>query len=160
MSLERSSAPDFTLESTAGDLATLSETLEDGPTVVLINRGHWCSFRAERLQTFGEVAYDLWYDDVDVLPVVTDHLGEATEMRDRYDLEVQLLVHPDGEVADRYSATEQTSHGLTGLAATYVADADGIVRYEWVADDPADRTYGNFVRYYVRNDFADPFAGD
>jgi len=36
VSLEHSSAPDFTLESTAGEAVTLSETLEDGPAVVLI----------------------------------------------------------------------------------------------------------------------------
>jgi len=161
VSLEHSSAPEFTLESTAGEAVTLSETLEDGPSVVLINRGHWCSFCAEQLQTFSEVAYDLWFNDgVDVLPVLTDSLGKATEMRDRYDLAIQLLADPDGEVTEQYSDTEQTSHGLTGVAATYVVDGDGTVRYEQVADHPGDRTYGNFVRYFVRNDFADPFDGD
>ena len=58
----------------------------------------------------------------------------------------------------RGCATEQTSHGLTGIAATYVIDEDGVVRYEQVADHPADRTYGNWVRYFVRNGFEDPFA--
>ena len=41
MSLAYDDAPDFTLDSTAGEPVTLSETLDDGPTVVLINRGHW-----------------------------------------------------------------------------------------------------------------------
>jgi len=160
MSLEGSDAPDFTLDSTAGEPVTLSQTLDDGPTVVLINRGHWCSFCAEQLQTFSEVSYDLWFHDgVDVLPVVTDPLGAVTEMRDRYDLDVQLLADPAGEVARQYSGSEETSHGLTGIAATYVVDAYGTVRYEQVADHPGDRTYGNFVRYYVRNGFSDPFDG-
>jgi peroxiredoxin len=159
VTLEGATAPDFTLESTAGEPVTLSETLDDGPTVVLINRGHWCSFCAEQLQTFSEVAYDLWlHGDVDVLPVVTDSLGSATEMRDQYGLDVQLLANPDGEVVAQYSGTEDTSHGLTGVGATYVIDTDGVVRYEQVADHPADRTCGNYVRYFVRNDFADPFG--
>ena len=73
MSLETADAPDFTLDSTGGEPVTLSETLDSGPTVVLINRGHWCSFCAEQLQTFSEVSYDLWFNDgVDILPVVTD----------------------------------------------------------------------------------------
>lgn len=55
------------------------------------------------------------------------------------------------------SGTEQTSHGTTGIAATYVVDTDGVVRYEQVAEDVTDRTYGNFVRYYVRDDYGDPF---
>ncbi|WP_152040062.1 peroxiredoxin family protein [Salinigranum salinum] len=159
MSLEHSAAPDFTLESTAGEELTLSDTLDDGPTVVLINRGHWCSFCAEQLQTFSAVSYDLWFNDgVDILPVVTDPIGPVTEMRDRYDLDIQLLADPDGEVADRYSGVEETSHGLTGIAATYVVDDDGTVQYEQVADHPGDRTHGNFVRYFIRGGFADPFG--
>ena len=160
MTLQETTAPDFTLESTSGDEVTLSETLADGPTVVLVNRGHWCSFCAEQLQTFSEVSYDLWFNDgVDILPIVTDPIGPLTEMRDRYDLDIQLLADPEGDVAERYSGTEQTSHGLTGIAATYVIDSDGNVQYEQVADHPGDRTYGNFVRYFIRNDFADPFGG-
>jgi peroxiredoxin len=159
VSLEHSTAPDFTLESTAGEEVTLSDTLDDGPTVVLINRGHWCSFCAEQLQTFSAVSYDLWFNDgVDILPVVTDPIGPVTEMRDRYDLDIQLLADPDGEVADRYSGTEETSHGLTGVAATYIVDADGTVQYEQVAGHPGDRTYGNFVRYFIRGGFAAPFG--
>lgn len=158
MSLEGEQAPDFTLESTSGETVTLSETLASGPTVVLVNRGHWCSFCAEQLGTFSEVSYDLWFNDgVDVLPVVTDTRGKLVEMRDRFDYDFQLLADPDGEVAERYSGTEQTSHGLTGIAATYVVDEDGLVRYEQVADHPADRTYGNWVRYFIRNGFEDPF---
>ena len=48
MSLEDESAPEFTLESTAGEEVTLSDSLEDGPAVVVVNRGHWCSFCAEQ----------------------------------------------------------------------------------------------------------------
>ncbi|SFF88848.1 Peroxiredoxin [Halopelagius inordinatus] len=160
MSLEQTQAPDFTLENTAGGETTLSETLDSGPTVVLVNRGHWCSFCAEQLQTFSEVSYDLWFNDgVDVVPVVTDPIDDVTEMRDRFDLDIQLLADPEGSVADRYSGTEETSHGLTGVAATYVVDEDGTVRYEHVSDHPADRTHGNWVRYFVRNGYEDPFEG-
>ena len=159
MTLEQDDAPTFTLPSTAGGDVSLQETLEDGPTVVLINRGHWCSFCAEQLQTFSEVAYDLrFHDNVDILPVVTDPLPALVEMRDRFDLEFQLLADPDGAVAEQYSGVEETSHGTTGIAATYVIDTDGIVRYEQVADDPADRTYGNWIRYFLRNDFENVFA--
>jgi peroxiredoxin len=159
MSLEGDAAPDFTLDSTAGESVTLSETLDDSATVVLINRGHWCSFCAEQLQTFSEVSYDLWFnEDVNILPIVTDSVPKLREMRDRFDLDFQLLADPDGEVAERYSGTEETSHGVTGVAATYVLDGEGTVRYEQVADHPADRTYGNRIRYFVRSGYEDPFG--
>jgi len=147
MPLRDEDAPEFTLETTAGGEVSLSDHLEDGPAVVRINRGHWCSFCAEQLQTFSEMSYDLWFnDDVDARPVVTDPVPELVEMRDRFDFDFQLLADPDVEVADQYSGTEETSHGTTGIAATYVVDADGVVRYEQVADHPADRTHGNWVR--------------
>ncbi|AEH39229.1 peroxiredoxin family protein [Halopiger xanaduensis] len=159
MGLEGEQAPDFTLPSTAGNEVSLSDRLEDGPAIVIINRGHWCSFCAEQLQTFSEVSYDLWFNEnVDVLPVVTDPLARVTEMRDRYDLEIQLQADPDGEVAEQYSGTEETSHGLTGISGVYVIDEEGTVRFEQVADHPADRTYGNWVRYFIRNDYEDPFG--
>ncbi|MCL7416302.1 MAG: redoxin domain-containing protein, partial [Halalkalicoccus sp.] len=105
-----------------------------------------------------EVSYDLWFNDnVDILPVVPSPLGRVTEMRDRYDLDIQLLADPDGEVAEQYSGTEETSHGVTGISGVYVIDEDGEVRYEQVADDLTDRVYGNWIRYFVRNDFEDPF---
>lgn len=160
MSLEGEQAPGFSLESTTGDEVSLADATADGPAVVLVNRGHWCSFCAEQLQTFSEVEYDLWFnDDVSILPVVTDPVGKLVEMRDRYDLSTQLLADPDGDVVEQYSGTEQTSHGLTGIAATYVVDEEGVIRYEQVADHPGDRTYGNWVRYFVRNGFEDPFSG-
>jgi peroxiredoxin len=159
VTLEGSEAADFSLESTTGGEVSLEETLESGPTIVLVNRGHWCSFCAEQLATFSRVYEDLRFNEgVDVLPVVTSELPKLVEMRDRFDYRFQLLADPDGDIAEQYSGTEQTSHGLTGVAGTYVVDTDGVVQYEQVADDPADRTYGNWVRYYLRNDFADPFG--
>ncbi|USZ68558.1 peroxiredoxin family protein [Halorussus salilacus] len=159
MSLEGETAPEFALESTSGGEVSLEDTLDSGPTVVLVNRGHWCSFCAEQLATFSRVFEDLRFNDgVDVLPVVTSELPKLVEMRDRFDYDFQLLADPDGEVAERYSGTEETSHGLTGVAGTYVVDTDGVVRYEQVADRPDDRTYGNWVRYFIRNDFEDPFG--
>ncbi|NEU56875.1 peroxiredoxin [Halorussus sp. MSC15.2] len=159
MPLEGSEAPEFTLESTSGGEVSLEETLETGPTIVLINRGYWCSFCAEQLATFSRVYEDLRFNEgVDVLPVVTSELPKLVEMRDRFDYNFQLLADPDGDVAEQYSGTEQTSHGLTGVAGTYVVDTDGQVRYEQVAGDVSDRTYGNWVRYFVRNDFEDPFG--
>jgi len=159
MSLEGNQAPEFELQSTTGETVSLSETLESGPTVVIINRGYWCSFCAEQLATISRVYEDLRFNDgVDVLPVVTSEFHEVSEMRDRFDYRFPLLADPEGEVAQRYSGTEETSHsGTTGIAALYVVDEDGEVRYEQVADDISDRTYGNYLRYFIREDYGGAF---
>ncbi|MFB6221918.1 MAG: peroxiredoxin family protein [Halolamina sp.] len=159
MSLEGSQAPEFELESTNGDTVSLSETLATGPTVVVINRGWWCSFCAEQLATINRVFEDLKFNDgVDVLPVVTSEFGDVAAMQDRFDYNFPLLVDPEGEVAEQYSGTEQTdAGGPTGIAATYVVDQDGEVRYEQVAEDITDRTYGNYLRYLIREDYGGAF---
>lgn len=159
MSLEGQQAPEFELDSTSGGTVSLSETLESGPTVVVINRGAWCSFCAEQLSTFSRVAEDLKFNDgVDFLPVVPSDLEDVVEMRDRFDYRFQLAADPDGDVAEQYSGTEQTGHGLTGITGTFVVDTDGIVRYEQVGADLTDRTYGNYLRYFIRDDSGEAFG--
>lgn len=160
MPVEGDPAPDFALASTAGGEIELSETLERGPTVLLFNRGTWCSYCAEQLQTFSDLEYDLWrHLDADILPIVGDPLPELVEMRDRFGLRLQLLSDSDLDVAERYAGTEVTDdHGEIPLAATYVVDRAGIVRYAQVADHPADRTYANWIRHFIRNEFERPYA--
>lgn len=104
------------------------------------------------------MCYDLWFNhDVDLLPVVVDPLQKVTEMRGRYDLDMQLPTDFDGEVAAEYSRTEETPHGLTGIADTYVIEEEGVVRYEDVSEHPADRTHGNWVRYFHTQRLRGPF---
>jgi len=159
MSLEGSQAPEFELETSNGDTVALSETLERGPTVVVINRGYWCSFCAEQLATFSRVFEGLRFNNgVDVLPVVTSDPGDVAAMQDRFDYRFPLLADPEGEVAEQYSGTEETAHSdTTGIAATYIVDENGEVRYEQIADGITDRTYGNYVRYVIRDEFGDAF---
>ena len=62
------------------------------------------------------VAEDLKFNDgVDFLPVVPSELEDVVEMRDRFDYRFQLAADPGGDVAEQYSGTEQTSHGLTDI---------------------------------------------
>ena len=160
MSLRGDQAPDFELERTGGGTVRLSETLDDGPSVVLLNRGAWCSYCAEQLQTFSNHAYDLWrHLNVDVLPVMGDPVGDLAEMRDRFDLRLQLLSDPDLEVAEAYTGIEdEATHGPIPIAGTFVVDPEGLVRYEQVSETPADRTYANYVRHFVRDGYQRPYA--
>ena len=153
-------APDFTLPSTAGGEVSLEEKLRTGPVVVVTNRGYWCSYCAEQLQTYSDHAYDLWrHLDVDVLPILGDPVPALVEMRDRFDLRLQLLSDADLEVVPDYAGTEQTERfGEIPLPGTFVIDGEGIVRYAHVGENPADRTYANYVRHFVREGFEEPYG--
>jgi peroxiredoxin len=80
-------------------------------------------------------------------------------MRDRYDLKLQLLSDPDHEVTRAY--TEVVEHDWREdytRSGTFVVDTEGVVRYEQVADTAADRTYANFVRYFVNRGYEDHYG--
>lgn len=159
MSLLGERAPDFTVASTAGGTVTLTDALDAGPAVVVPFRGYWCSYCAEQLQTFSNHAYDLWrHFDTTILPVCGDDVPALVEMRDRFELTLQLFADPDLEVARAYSGTETYSpHGEIPISGTFIVDTDGIVRYEQIAAHPADRTYANFVRHFIKNDYQHPY---
>jgi peroxiredoxin len=160
MSLLGKQAPDFTLENTAGKEITLSETLDGGPTVVIMFRAAWCSFCAEQLQTFSALSYDLWHNhDVDILPVSSDSIGNLAEMRDRYGLKLQLLSDPEYEATRVY--TEVVPHDRRDdytKAGTFVVDTDGKIRYEQISETAADRTYANFIRYCIKRGYEDHYG--
>jgi peroxiredoxin len=150
----------FRLPSTTGGDVSLSETLQRGPAVVLFLRGHWCSYCAEQLQTFSHHSYDLWrHLDVEILPVVGDRLPDLVEMRDRFDLRIQLLSDPELAVARQYTGIENSeTRGKISVAGTFVIDSDEIVQYRHIAENPADRTYANYVRHFVRGGFQRPYS--
>lgn len=153
-------APPFTLPSTDGGEVRLEDKLRTGPVVVVTNRGYWCSYCAEQLGTFSALAYDLWRNhDTDVLPIVGDPIPKLVEMRDRFELRLQLLSDADLAVAPAYAGTEETrTYGEIPIAGTFVIDPDGIVRYAQVAENAADRTYANYVRHFISNDFDPPYG--
>jgi len=154
-------APNFEVETTAGETIRLSETLDHGPTVVVVFRGPWCSFCAEQLQTFGELSYDLWRNhDVTVLPVTGTETPPLVEMRDRFDLGIQLCSDPELSVARAYTGVEENRrHGAIPIPGTFVVDADGTVQYAQVAERPDDRVYAASVRKFVTSGFEDPYPG-
>ena len=152
-------APPFTLPSTAGGEVSLADELRSGPVILVTNRGYWCSYCAEQLQTYSHHAYDLWRNHgTTVLPILGDPVPRLVEMRDRFDLRLQLLADTDLEVVDTYARTERTDrHGEIPVAATVIIDGDGTIRYRQVASDPSDRTYANYARHFVTNGMAAPY---
>lgn len=152
-------APEFELSDTAGGTTSLAETTDHGPAVLVFNRGYWCSYCAEQLQTFSALEYDLWrHLNVSVVPIVGDPIPDLVKMRDRFDLSLQLCADEDLSVSRQYGGIEQTtSHGEIPMPATYVVDETGTIRYEQIAENPADRTYANYVRALIRDGFEPPY---
>lgn len=159
MTLVGEPAPDFTVRSTAGGELTLSETLSSGPTIVIPFRGQWCSYCAEQLTTFSMLEYDLWrHHGASIVPVTGDPIPDLIEMRDRFNLRLQLHSDPELLVASAYSGIEDhPSHGQIPVSGTFIVDTDCIVRYEQIAQNASDRTYANFVRHFLNEGYEHPY---
>lgn len=155
MVAEGDPAPTFELDSTAGGTQRLEDSLTTGPTAIVVFRGYWCSYCAEQLQTFSNLAYDLWrHFDTDVLPITGDPVPDLVEMRDRFELTVQLLSDPDLDVTPAYTGIEDhPTYGPIPVPGTFIVDTDGIVQYAHVAEHTADRTYANLVRHTIKGGF-------
>lgn len=98
------------------------------------------------------------HQGVDVLPLANVPVPELRAFRDLYDLRMPLLSDPGFDVSREYSGvTEHSTHGEHTRAGTYVIDPDGVVRYEHVSEHSADRTYANFVRYFLKRDYEDAY---
>lgn len=150
-------ANQFELTSTAGGEIDLMSTLDGGPTVLIFFRGGWCSFCAETLQSYSELAYDMWrHQDVDILPITGDTIPSLIEMRDRFDLSVQLLSDPDLLVTKQYTRVEENdTYGDIPVPATYVIDQTAEVRFRQIATRPDERVFANYVRLFIKNEFRD-----
>ncbi len=157
---EGDQAPAFELPSTTGGEVSLAAMLDRGTLVVLFNRGVWCSYCAEQLQTFSNLEYDLWRNhDTNVVGISGDSVPAHRQMQDRFDLSVPLLTDRSLDVADEWVGIEETdAHGDIPYAATFVIDPEGVVRYAHHADNAADRTYANYVRHFVAGGFEQPYA--
>lgn len=88
-----------------------------------------------------------------------DAVGDLMEMRDRFDLQLQLLSDPEREVTKSYTeVVADAGGGDCTRSGTFVVDADRTVRYEQVETSAADRTYANYVRQFVKQGYEDVYG--
>jgi peroxiredoxin len=138
-------APDFTLPgAAAGTVEThgIAEYTDRGWAVVLVFypfdfhpacTDQWCSLRDADWLTL--------VDDVVVLGVGSDGAYAHREYADRHNIQFPLLSDTDGTVSRAYGVLtdEFEGHRDVPRRATFVVDADRVVRFAWSADSPADQ---------------------
>ncbi|BCX48700.1 peroxiredoxin [Haloferula helveola] len=150
-------APDFTLKNAKGDAVTLSHLLKEGPVVLTWYRGGWCPYcnialvaMQEKLPEFKKAGAQL----VALSPELPDKTLSTAE---KNKLEFEVLTDLNHKVAKEYGiAFELTpkvrelykqffdltefngadaGDGTLPLAATYVIDTDGTVRWAFLDAD-------------------------
>jgi thioredoxin-dependent peroxiredoxin len=123
-------APDFALESDAGERVRLSD-LKGKPVVLYFypkDDTPGCTTQARGIR-------DAWQDFAErgavVLGVSPDTAESHARFREKYGLPFTLLADPDHEVAERYGVwAEKQNDGKTYMGierSTFVIDDDGVV---------------------------------
>ncbi len=114
-------APDFTLQTLAGEPVTLSEFR--GQVVVVNLWASWCPPCREEMPALERAYQALPPEGVEFLAVNTtyqDSLTEAASFAERYGLSFPILTDQTGEVARLYQ--------LRALPSTFFIDSWGVIR--------------------------------
>jgi len=136
-------APSFTATYRGNEHETfeLDENIGDGPTVLAFFPGAFTPPCSNEMVALQERLDELEEAGATLLGISADSSFTLGAFADEYDLEFDLVSDMQGGAIDAYDLSlDLPDLGLYGVAnrAVYVLNEDGIVTYEWVADDPTN----------------------
>lgn len=150
-------APDFTLTNALGDSVSLKEQLANGPVVLTWYRGGWCPYCNITLHYLQEQLPKFKMAGATLLALTPEVPDSSLSTSEKHSLEFEVLSDVGNKVAREYgivfdltpdvAEAYQESFNLEAfngddshqlpLAATYIIDTNGVVRYAFI--DPEYR---------------------
>lgn len=136
-------APDFTVPGANGRIIqrySLSESLEDGPVVLLFYPFDFGPICATGHCGFKEAEWLTIEEGVDVWGISPDSAYSHRRFVREYDLKFPLLCDRLGAVADSYGVLleEFEDHSAVPTRSIVAVDGEQVVRYVWRADAQYD----------------------
>ena len=148
-------APDFTLNSAAGDSVTLSSLLESGPVVMVWYRGEWCPYCNIYLEDIQAHVDDFKKAGAHVVAISPETPDRGWTLQDKNDIEYYVLSDLGSKVAKEYGvaytlppkiaeyyqegfdlhAKNADDSDILPLAASYVINQDGKITYAFLDAD-------------------------
>ncbi len=131
-------APDFSLLAALGDDPVKLSELRGAPVVLLFVPLAFSDTCTEELCSVAE-NYKMWSDaGVKVLGISIDSPFVNAKWREEMGAPFPVLSDFNKEAAARYGVLNEDFFGLRGVAnrSAFVVDADGVVKYAWVAEHP------------------------
>ncbi|MBZ4324058.1 AhpC/TSA family protein [Streptomyces sp. SCA2-4] len=153
-------APGFTLPSAKGETVVLSDLLARGPVVLSFYRGAWCPFCNLELRALQQRLPDVTARGARLVAVSPEVPDESLSLSERHGLAFDVLSDEGCETAARYGLAFDLPDDLADvydelgfdlkrvnnghrrtlpMPATYVIDAEGVIRWSFVAADYAVR---------------------
>src|SRR3954452_9850176 len=149
-------APDFELPDARGGSVTLAGLLSDAPVVLVFYRGAWCPYCKLQLRAFQAALADIHAAGATLVAISPQTPDNSLTLAEQAELAFPVLSDVGNAVAHRYGlvfalgAEDRELHSDIGIDVTafngddswelpapavFVVDADGTIRYAWVAGD-------------------------
>ncbi len=153
-------APDFVLPNAVGEGVRLSVRLAAGPVVLSFYRGGWCPYCNLELQALQSALPEIEHAGGQLLAVSPQAPDASLSTKEKVDLDFEVLSDAGNAVASDYGlvftlpeavqeaydgfgidleATNGDDSSRLPMPATYVIDADRVVRYAFVKADYTQR---------------------
>lgn len=172
-------AIDATLKTANGESVTLSQEWSEGPVVLMWYRGGWCPYCNLQLKAMNDRIKSLESTGAKLLVVSPELPEKSQETIDRNQLEMTILHDPHNELAQKYGIVFKLPDSLLPLyrdrlglsqyngddsmqlplAATYVIDQEGTIRYSYLEEDYKKRAEPTEVMAAVRSLVGPPQTG-
>lgn len=134
-----SKAPEFSLVDTTRTVRTLAE-FAGRKTVLAFFPAAFTGACTKEMCTFQDSLADLNGLDAHVVGISVDGPFANAEFAAKNKLDFPLLSDYKGEIVRSYDVVLENFAGLDGYTtaqrAVFVLDADGVIRYKWVAENP------------------------
>lgn len=150
-------APDFTLKNAKGADVTLSTLLKDGPVVLTWYRGGWCPYCNLTLAALQKALPDIKATGAQLVALTPELPDKSLTTAEKNSLKFQVLTDLNNEIAKRYNVAFELTPEVAKrykqhfdlveyngaeagdttlpLAATYIIDRTGMVRYAFLDAD-------------------------
>jgi mycoredoxin-dependent peroxiredoxin len=129
-------APDFTLPSTSGQKVTLS-SLRGKPVLLAFFPLAFSSTCTAELCDMRDDYAQFESRGVTIVPISVDHTYSLKEYKAKYNMQVDMLSDFRRDVSKLYGVLLEER--FYAKRAYFLIDADGIVRWEHVEDNPSNR---------------------
>ncbi len=152
-------APDFTLKNALGEEVSLSSYLNKGPVILTWYRGGWCPYCNITLASLQEFLSQYKAEGASLIALTPEVPDKSITTKEKLELEFEVLSDLNNKIAKEYGLVftliEGVAdkyqkgfdlHGYNGdesntlpLAATYVIDTDGTIKYAFLDADYRNR---------------------
>lgn len=142
--------PDFTAFDLEGEKVSLKNLISgSGRNLLIFYRGGWCPFCNKQLASIAQDYEKFKKLKATIVAVSSEEVQQGRELLKKLNLPYILLSDTEFEGIDRYGVrdmnpSEQTKAaghrgGTLAKPAAFIIDGRGVIRYQYVGENPSDR---------------------